>query len=71
MGREGAGSVHAGSAGGEGGGWSWTDTVEIVNKAFIKLWFNLLQVETLAAPDPFYLMLPRLSYLPVVTDKVC
>ncbi len=44
--------------------------MEIVEKAFIKLWLNLLQVETLTAPDPFYLMLPRLSYLPVVTDKV-
>ena len=28
------------------------------------------QVETLTAPDPYYLMLPRQSYLPIVTDKV-
>ncbi len=28
------------------------------------------EVETLTAPDPFYLMLPRMSYLPIVTDKV-
>ncbi len=28
------------------------------------------EVETLTAPEPFYLMLPRLSYLPVVTDKL-
>jgi len=28
------------------------------------------EVDTLAAPDPFYLMVPRLSYFPLVTDKV-
>ena len=28
------------------------------------------EVETLTAPDPYYLMLPRQSLLPVVTDKV-
>lgn len=25
---------------------------------------------TLSAPDPYYLMVPRLSYFPLVTDKV-
>ena len=25
---------------------------------------------TLSAPDPYYLMVPRLSYLPLVMDKV-
>ena len=28
------------------------------------------EVETLTAPDPYYLMLPRQSYLPIVTEKV-
>lgn len=28
------------------------------------------EVETLTAPDSYYLMLPRQSYLPIVTDKV-
>ena len=34
--------------------------------------FSLLsgEVSTLTAPDPFYLMLPRQSYLPIVTEKV-
>lgn len=28
------------------------------------------EVYALQAPDPFYLMVPRLSYFPLVTDKV-
>ena len=28
------------------------------------------EVETLTAPDPYYLMLPRQSCLPIVTEKV-
>ena len=28
------------------------------------------EVETLTAPEPYYLLLPRQSYLPLVTDKV-
>ena len=27
-------------------------------------------METLTAPDPFYLLLPRLGYLPIVAEKV-
>lgn len=34
--------------------------------------FNLFQDDlyTMAVPDPCFLMLPRLSYLPLVTEKV-
>jgi hypothetical protein len=34
--------------------------------------FNLSSedVYTMAMPDPYYLMLPRLSYVTIVTDKV-
>ncbi len=34
--------------------------------------FNLSSedVYTMAIPDPYYLMLPRLSYIMIVTDKV-
>eukprot|EP00094_Tigriopus_californicus_P002092 TCALIF_02016-PA protein Name:"Similar to ATG5 Autophagy protein 5 (Pongo abelii)" AED:0.09 eAED:0.09 QI:4/1/1/1/1/1/4/341/245 len=28
------------------------------------------EVETLSAPDPYYLMLPRQTYLPIATEKV-
>jgi autophagy-related protein 5 len=28
------------------------------------------EVSTPIAPDPFYLMVPRLTYFPLVTDKV-
>lgn len=28
------------------------------------------EVSDLQAPDPFYLMVPRLSYFPLCTDKV-
>jgi autophagy-related protein 5 len=28
------------------------------------------ELQGLQTPDPFYLMVPRLSYFPLVTDKV-
>ena len=28
------------------------------------------EVETLTPPDPYFLMLPRQTYLPLATDKV-
>jgi hypothetical protein len=31
---------------------------------------NSEEVYSLQAPDPYYLMVPRLSYFPLVTDKV-
>lgn len=31
---------------------------------------NAEEVSDLQAPDPFYLMVPRLSYFPLCTDKV-
>jgi autophagy-related protein 5 len=31
---------------------------------------NSEEVHSLQAPDPYYLMVPRLSYFPLVTDKV-
>lgn len=35
--------------------------------------FQLAQEEIMEIqqPDPFYVMVPRLSYFPLVTDKVC
>lgn len=31
---------------------------------------NPEEVNDLQAPEPYYLMIPRLSYFPLVTDKV-
>lgn len=31
---------------------------------------NAEEVNDLQAPEPYYLMIPRLSYFPLVTDKV-